>query len=86
MVRLKICDSHLSCKVADKCLNVREQAEVVEWNKRWSPPFPCMQSCELLVSVKENCDRKEKKIAVIQYHSSVCFLFCVELKLLFSQI
>ena len=53
-------DSHLSCKVANKCRNVREQVEVVEWNKRWSPPFPCMQSCELLVSVKENCDRKKK--------------------------
>ena len=37
----KICDSHLTCKVANKCLNVPEQVEVVEWNKRWSPPFPC---------------------------------------------
>ena len=37
-VRLKICDSHLTCKVANKCLNVRERAEVVEWNKRWSRP------------------------------------------------
>ena len=33
---LKICDSHLTCKVATKCLNVRERVEVVE-----SPPFPC---------------------------------------------
>ena len=40
-VRLKICDSHLSCKVANKCLDVREWVEVVEWNKRWSSPFPC---------------------------------------------
>ena len=38
---LKICDCHLTCKVANKCLNVRERMEVVEWNKRWSPPFPC---------------------------------------------
>ena len=36
VVRLKICDSHLTCKVATKCLNVRERVEVVE-----SPPFPC---------------------------------------------
>ena len=40
-MRLKICDSHLTCKVSNKCLNVRERVEVVEWNKRWSPPFPC---------------------------------------------
>ena len=40
-MRLKICDSHLTCKVANKCLNVHEQVEVVELNKRWSPPFPC---------------------------------------------
>ena len=38
-MRLKIRDSHLTCKVANKCLN--ERVEVVEWNKRWSPPFPC---------------------------------------------
>ena len=26
---------------ANKCLNVRERVELVEWNKRRSPPFPC---------------------------------------------
>ena len=31
-MRLKICDSHLICKVANKCLNVRERVVVVEWN------------------------------------------------------
>ena len=40
-LRLKICDSHLTWKVANKCLNVREWVEVVEWNKEWSSPFPC---------------------------------------------
>ena len=40
-VQLKICDSHLTCKVANKCLNVCEQVEVLEWNKKWSSPFPC---------------------------------------------
>ena len=38
---LEICDIHLSCKVANKCLNICEWVEVVEWNKRWSPSFPC---------------------------------------------
>ena len=46
-MRLKICDSHLICKVANKCLNVSERVEVVEWNKRWSPPLPCCPvSCQ----------------------------------------
>ena len=29
-MRLKICDSHLRCKVANNCLNVRERVEVVD--------------------------------------------------------
>ena len=37
----KIHDSHLKSKVANKCLNVPERVEVLEWNKRWSPAFPC---------------------------------------------
>ena len=32
--------SHLTCKVANKCVNVRERVEVAEWNKRWFPRFP----------------------------------------------
>ena len=56
-MQLKICDSHLKCKVANKCLNVRERVEVVEWNKMF-PSLP-LQSCELSVSVKENPDRKK---------------------------
>ena len=57
-MRLKICDSHLTCKVANKCLNVREGVEVVEWNKM-VPSLPLL-SCELSVSLKENPDRKKK--------------------------
>ena len=64
-MRLKICDSHVTCKVANKCMNVRERVEVVEWNKRWSPPFPCCP-CESLVSVKENPDRKKKRKKIIK--------------------
>ena len=45
----KIRDSHLKSKVANKCLNVPERVEVLEWNKRWSPPFPCCPvSCQCL--------------------------------------
>ena len=49
----------ISRAVANKCLNVRERVEVVEWNKM-VPSLP-LQSCELSVSVKENPDRKKKQ-------------------------
>ena len=63
-MQLKICDIHLTCKVGNKYLNVREQVEVVEWNKRWSPPFPCCPvNCQCL---KEN---------LIQKKSFQCFTF-----------
>ena len=58
-LRLKICDSHLTCKVANKCLNVRERVEVVDWNKM-VPSLPLL-SLELSASVKENPDRKKKE-------------------------
>ena len=61
-MRLKICDSHLTCKVANKCLNVRERVEVVEWEKM-VPSLPLL-SCELSVSVKENPDKKKIKIYI----------------------
>ena len=59
-MRLKICDSNCTCKVAHKCLNVREWVEVVEWNKKKIPSLPLL-SRELSVSVKENPDRKTKQ-------------------------
>ena len=40
-MKIKTRGSHLTCKVANKCLNVHEQAEVVGKSKRWSPPFLC---------------------------------------------
>ena len=43
VVQLKICDSHVTPKVANKCLNVRERVEVVEWNKKNNPmPSPAV--------------------------------------------
>ena len=46
-------------KLQNKCLNVCEQVEVVEWNKKWSLS---LLSCESSMSVKENPDRKKKFI------------------------
>ena len=64
-MRLKICDSRLTCKVANKSLNVRERVEVVERNKKTVPSLPLMP-CELSVSVKENPDRKKNRVQTMQ--------------------
>ena len=55
---IKICDNHLTCKVANKRLNVRERVEVVERNTNMVPSLPQL-SCELSLSVKKNPDRKK---------------------------
>ena len=46
-------------KLQNKCLNFREQVEVVEWNKKWSLS---LLSCESSMSVNKNPDRKKKFI------------------------
>ena len=33
-LRLKIHDSNLTCRVANKCQNIRGLVEMVEWNKK----------------------------------------------------
>ena len=48
--------SVLTCKFAQKCLNVCKRVEVVEWNRKMSPPFP---GSPLL---KESLDREKKTI------------------------
>ena len=57
MVQLKIVGSHLTCKVSNKCLNVREGVEMVE---RTMVPFLPLQPYESSVSVKENPNRKKR--------------------------
>ena len=55
-MRLKVCDSHLTCKVENKCLNVRQRVEVVDWNRIWSPPFPgwpVIRQCPWQKSLRE---------------------------------
>ena len=64
----------IMCKVANKCLNVRELVEVVEW-KKMVPSLPLL-SCELSVFVKENPDRKKKTLLFCS-HS----LFCNQMSL-----
>ena len=60
-MRLKICGSHLSCKVTNKCPNVREQVEGVNRNRNNdgplpSPAVPCLASIRerKLVSLSKN--------------------------------
>ena len=59
-MQLKIRGSHLTWKVANKCLNVRGWLELVERNK--DVPFLSLLSCESSVTVKENPDRKKKDV------------------------
>ena len=63
----------ITCKVANKCLNVCERVEVVEW-KKMVPSLPLL-SCELSVSMKENPDRKKKTcyFVVIHYFVIRCY-------------
>ena len=64
-MRLKICDSRLTCKVANKCLNVRERLEEVEWNKQWSPPFPCCPVNSQCLWKKTLIEKKKKSYPVL---------------------
>ena len=62
-MQLKVRGSHFTCKLANKYLDICEQVEVVERNKNGLLPPPSVLSSELSVSVKENLDRKKKKMA-----------------------
>ena len=67
-MRLKICDTHLTCKVANRYLNVPERVEVAEWNKRWNDgPSLSLLSCASSVSVKENSDKKKGTVLSKKY-------------------
>ena len=53
------------CKVGNECLNVREQVEVVDWNKR-SLPLPCCPvSCQCPLKKTLIEKKKEKEIAQV---------------------
>ena len=69
---LAIRDSHLTCKAANKCLNVREWVEVVECNKRWSPPFPCCPVNRLCLWKKTPT---EKKIPLEVLYYNVLYVY-----------
>ena len=61
-MRLKIRHSHLTCKVADKCFNVRKRVEVVERKKMVHSLS--LLFYELSVPVKENPDGKNIYISL----------------------
>ena len=63
-----ICDNHLTCKAATKCLNICERVEVREWNKRWSPLFPCRL-------VSRQCLRKKTLIEYIYIYIYISYIF-----------
>ena len=57
-MRLKVRGSHLVCKVAHKCLDIRGRSELAEWNKKMVPSLPSLTN-ESLVSMKENLIEKK---------------------------
>ena len=59
-------------KLQNKCLNVREQMEVLEWNKKWSLS---LLSCESSMSVKENPDRKKKLLKPLLRNQMIWMMF-----------
>ena len=69
-VAIKIGDSLFTCKVANKCLNVCERQEVVEWTKRWSPPTHAVL---WIVSVCEKNPWK-KKFSIIKTMKNLYFV------------
>ena len=58
-MQLEIYDIHLTCKVENKCLNVRERVEVIEWDKDGPLPSPIAL---WVVSVRERKPWQKKKI------------------------
>ena len=53
-MRLIIRDSHLTCKVANKCVDIREHMEVVERNEDVPLFYPA------LIKIVSVCERKPK--------------------------
>ena len=78
-MRLKICDNHLTCKVANKYLNVRERVEVVEWNKKWSLPFPCCPVSRQCPWKKTLIEKKTSSEVFIQKLQNIIWRFIIEI-------
>ena len=59
---------------AHRCLNVCERVEVVEWNKKRSPPFPCCPvscQCPWKKTLIEKKTKKQKKIRLENINISI---------------
>ena len=58
--------SHLTCKIANKCLNNVSGWNL--WRRIKMVPSLLLLSCETPVSVKENSDRKKEEIGIHLRH------------------
>ena len=65
--------SHLASKVANKCLNVSEQVEVVDRNKQWSPPLSCCPVNRQCLWKKTLIVKKKKLWIYLTHCSSLLF-------------
>ena len=69
-MQLKICVSHLTWKVANKCLNVCERVEVEERNRNDPLPSPAVMC---IVSVRgENPLKKKREFNRSMYSPTRC--------------
>ena len=77
---IKICDSHLTWKAANKYLNVSGQVEVVECNKRWFPPFSCCPVSRQYpwkkTLIEKNSDVSRTQEGVTCSYTFWLFFFC----------
>ena len=66
----------ISCaKLQNKCLNVCERVEVVEWNKRLSPPFLCCPVSHQYPWKKTLLEKKSKNNSVNKIFTCKRILF-----------
>ena len=49
------------------CVNIHERVEVVEWNKRWSPPFPFGPVSRQYPSKKTLIEKKNQSKTITTY-------------------
>ena len=64
---VKMRGSHLTCKVASKCLIVCERVEVLSGGEKMVPSFPLF-SYESAVSVKKTLIEKKKDVKYFHSH------------------
>ena len=64
--------------VANKCLHAHERVEVVEQNKRWSPPFPSLLTSFRILFRPEQSQKEQIKSNQLASQKHVATIYCVK--------